>query len=143
MALDSSSTEFAVFLSDRQDKHTFPIWIGPLEATAIALQLNNIQTHRPMTHDLIQNILTTFGSKVERIEVVDLKSRIFYALIHISTGEEIIAVDARPSDAIALALTTDAPIYVSDVVLSKAEKIGTDPDDWLGRLKPEDFKSRA
>jgi bifunctional DNase/RNase len=133
---------------DLSNKTGLPIWIGPFEANAIAMKLKKIGSHRPMTHDLIHNILNTVESQVVKIIVNDLKENTYYALIHLlRRGEEII-IDSRPSDAIAIALAVNAPIFVSDQVIEKARTIDMEKDgdqlkEWLENLNPEDFKYKA
>jgi len=148
LTFDSTSNGFVVLLMDLSNKTGLPIWIGPFEANAIAMKLKKIGSHRPMTHDLIHNILNTLESRVVKIIVNDLKENTYYALIHlIRSGEEII-IDSRPSDAIAIALAVNAPIFVSDQVIEKArtidmEKEGDQLKEWLENLNPEDFKYKA
>jgi bifunctional DNase/RNase len=133
---------------DLSNRTGLPIWIGPFEANAIAMKLKKIGSHRPMTHDLIHNILNTVESRVVKIIVNDLKENTYYALIHLlRRGEEII-IDSRPSDAIAIALAVNAPIFVSDQVIEKARTIDMEKDgdqlkEWLENLNPEDFKFKA
>jgi bifunctional DNase/RNase len=140
-----------VILKDKQGERVLPIWVGIFEANAIALELEKIATPRPMTHDLIKNVLEAVDAKVEKIVVNDLRENTFFALIHLRMGEEEVTVDSRPSDAIALALRAGAPIFVDDDVVRRAktvEAVETAPkeaDDqeklkeWLENLKPEDF----
>jgi len=150
LTFDPSSNGFVVLLSDLENKHALPIWIGPFEANAIALKLKEVYSHRPMTHDLIRNILGLFRSKVVKIEVMDLRENTYYALIHIKAEGKEIAIDSRPSDAIAVALGAGAPIYVTEEVLSKAKTIELDKameedqlKEWLESLNSEDFKYKA
>lgn len=150
LTFDPSSNGFVVLLSDLENKHALPIWIGPFEANAIALKLKEVYSHRPMTHDLIRNILGLFRSKVVKIEVMDLRENTYYALIHIKAEGKEIAIDSRPSDAIAVALGAGAPIYVTEEVLSRAKTIDLDKameedqlKEWLESLNSEDFKYKA
>lgn len=144
LTFDPSSNGFALLLSDLENKHALPIWIGPFEANVIALKLKNIHSHRPMTHDLLRNILKMFKSEIVKIEVMDLRDNTYYALIHIKADGKEITIDSRPSDAIAVALGADAPIYVTEEVLSKAKTIKLDQlEEWLQSLNPEDFKYKA
>ena len=115
-----------VILRDKDGQKVLPIWVGIFEANAIALKLENIDTPRPMTHDLLQSIINDAGQHVARIVITELKESTFYASIHLAgpTGERII--DSRPSDAIALALRSSAPIYVDESVLSQAQTISLD-----------------
>lgn len=115
------------------------IWIGAVEASAIAAELEKVSLERPMTHDLMKTVLARAGVKVDRVEVTDYKDHAFYAVIHFTQGKKAIAVDARPSDAIALALRTGAPIRVAEEVLARhgngAAQSPPPPDDldmWSG-----------
>jgi uncharacterized protein len=148
LTFDSTSNGFVVLLMDLSNKTGLPIWIGPFEANAIAMKLKKIGSHRPMTHDLIHNILNTVESRVVKIIVNDLKENTYYALIHLMRRGEEIIIDSRPSDAIAIALAVDAPIFVSDQVIEKArtidmEKEGDQLKEWLENLNPDDFKYKA
>jgi hypothetical protein len=133
---------------DLANKTGLPIWIGPFEANAIAMKLKKIGSQRPMTHDLIHSILNNLESKVIKIVVNDLKENTYYALIYLSRKGDEIVIDSRPSDAIAIALAVDAPIFVSDQVIEKAktidmEKEGDQLKEWLENLNPDDFKYKA
>ena len=136
-----------IILRDREGERVLPIWVGVFEANAIALQIENISTPRPMTHDLLRNVLADLNASVQRIVVSDLKDNTFYALIYVLCGEEVIAIDARPSDAIALALRTQAPIYVEEYVIDHAKSVDFSPDKtdsnrlqrWLESLDPEEL----
>jgi uncharacterized protein len=148
LALDPVSNMPIIILRDEEEKRSLPIWVGIFEANAIALELEKITTPRPMTHDLIKNIVESVDAKVEKIVVNDLRDNTFFALIHLRLGEEEITVDSRPSDAIALALRVGAPIFVDDDVVRRAKSVEVAPkesDDqeklkeWLENLKPEDF----
>ncbi len=148
LALDPVSNMPIIILRDEEEKRSLPIWVGIFEANAIALELEKISTPRPMTHDLIKNILESVEAKVEKIVVNDLRDNTFFALIHLRLGEEEITVDSRPSDAIAVALRVGAPILVDEDVVRRAKSVEIAPkesDDqeklkeWLQNLKPEDF----
>ena len=136
-----------VILKDSEGDRVLPIWVGIFEANAIALQIENIASPRPMTHDLIRNIITDLNGRVERVVVSDLKENTFYAVIHLDVSGARIAIDARPSDAIAIALRTASPILVDDAVISDAETgdFSTERTDtarlqkWLESLDPEDL----
>ncbi len=150
LTFDPSSNGFVVLLSDLENMYALPIWIGPFEANAIALKLKNVYSPRPMTHDLIRNIVSLFQSEILKIEVMDLRDKTFYALIHFKTEGKEVTIDSRPSDAIAVALAAGAPIYVTEQVLSKAKTIELDKDmeedqlkEFLESLNPEDFKYKA
>ena len=148
LTFDSTSNGFVVLLMDLSNKTGLPIWIGPFEANAIAMKLKKIGAHRPMTHDLIHSILSTLESQVVKIVVNDLKENTYYALIHLNRRGEEIIIDSRPSDAIAIALAVDAPIFVSEHVIEQAqtidmEKEGDQLKEWLENLSPDDFKYKA
>jgi bifunctional DNase/RNase len=153
LALDPLSNLPIIILRDEEEKRSLPIWIGIYEANAIALELEKIETPRPMTHDLIKNILDTIEARVQKIVVTDLKENTFYAVLHLQVGSTEYTVDSRPSDAIALALRVGAPIYVDEEVVRKAKSLevgkeaeavkADDPDrlrEWLQNIKPEDFE---
>ena len=136
-----------VILKDQDSQRVLPIWVGVFEANAIALQIENISTPRPMTHDLLRNVIEDLKATVEKIVVCDLQDNTFYALIHLRVDGKIVAVDARPSDAIALALRVRAPIYAEDTVIDNAKTLDFSPDKadserltkWLDSLDPEDL----
>ena len=136
-----------VILHDGQEKRVLPIWVGVFEANAIALQIENVHTPRPMTHDLLRNVISDLQATVERIVVCDVKDNTFFALIHLHTAAGHVAIDARPSDAIALALRTRAPILVEEHVIENAKMVdvthakvdGERLHQWLESLDPEDL----
>ena len=136
-----------VILRDQDGQRVLPIWVGIFEANAIALQIENIPTPRPMTHDLLRNIIQDLKASVQKIVVCDLQENTFYALIYLSLAGSTVAIDARPSDAIALALRTRAPIFVEDSVIDNAKTVtvSSDKNDaerlhkWLESLDPEDL----
>jgi bifunctional DNase/RNase len=136
-----------VILKDKEGDRVLPIWVGIFEANAIALQIENIATPRPMTHDLLRNIITDLQGQVDRVVVSDLKENTFYAIVHLTVRGERVAVDARPSDAIALALRTRAPILVEETVIENAKTVDfaserADNDrlqKWLESLDPEEL----
>lgn len=110
-----------VILRDAEDRSFLPIWVGVFEANAIALQLEGVRTPRPMTHDLLRQTITQLDGRVERIVITRLHENTFYAEIHLSVGGRPVVVDSRPSDAIALALRTSAPVFVEESVLEKSQ----------------------
>lgn len=120
VTLDTSTNRFVVILRDDVNKRWLPIVVGSAEAQAIALQLENIDPPRPLTHDLMKNLLDTIGIQISKIIVNDLRENTYYAVIDLSTNGEKREVDARPSDAIALALRTNSPIFVNEDVMKKA-----------------------
>lgn len=147
LMMDPVTNSPIVILQDIEKNTLLPIWVGIFEANAIALQIERVDTPRPMTHDLLKNVLVHFGATVERIVVTQLKDNTFFALIHLDQEGEPLIIDSRPSDAIALALRTDAPIYVTEEVIQSSRNItldkeNLDPDqvkEWLENLKPEDL----
>ncbi len=125
-----------IILRDGDGGRILPIWVGVFEANAIALQMENVQTPRPMTHDLLKNVIEDLSAAVERIVVTDLKENTFYAVIHLRTDGKGVVVDARPSDAIALALRAGAPIYVEETVIESARSVEASKDSMdVGRLQ--------
>jgi bifunctional DNase/RNase len=136
-----------VILKDAQGDRVLPIWVGIFEANAIALQIENIATPRPMTHDLLRNVITDLEGQVERVVVSDLKDNTFYALIHLTVRGEHVTIDARPSDAIALALRTRSPILVEETVIDNAKTVDFTADradnerlqKWLESLDPDEL----
>lgn len=122
LVMDPQSNTPILILKDPQSDLSLPIWIGLLEATAIATELEKIKFPRPMTHDLIKVIFEYLQVTVERIEVSDLKDNTYFALVYLRNGDEVKPIDARPSDAIAIALRANAPIFVNEEVLVKFQK---------------------
>jgi bifunctional DNase/RNase len=117
-----SNTPILILKSDENDQ-VIPIWIGLLEATAIATSLKNIHFDRPMTHDLFLNFVGLTGTTVTSVEVCDIRDSTFYAKINFSSSEASFSLDSRPSDAIAIALRADAPIFVDEMVFLKSNKM--------------------
>lgn len=136
-----------VILKDKLGERVLPIWVGVPEANAIALQIENVATPRPMTHDLLRNIIADLEGRVDRVVVSDLKDNTYFAVIHLTVRGERVAVDARPSDAIALALRTRSPILVEEAVIDSAKSTDftSEPADserlqkWLESLDPEEL----
>ena len=151
--MDPVTNSPIVILKEIEGDQTLPIWIGLLEATAIASEIEGVTFSRPMTHDLLKNILDKTDTKVKRIEICDLKDNTYYAIIHVTSKGKALSIDSRPSDALAIALRTRAPIFVSDEVLKKSKQIeasaegvpedktekGKKWQDVLEKLGPEDF----
>src|SRR5437016_1560348 len=123
LMLDPVTNMPIIILSDMEGQRILPIWVGFFEANAIALQMENVNTPRPMTHDLMKNILEGLNVSVKKILVNNLSDNTFYALIYIEANGEMLAIDSRPSDAIALALRVKSPIFVDEEVISKAKNI--------------------
>ncbi len=147
IALDPITNMPIVILKDPEDRRALPIWVGIFEANAIALELEKVSTPRPMTHDLLKNILEGLGITVQQVIVNDLKENTFYATIELNHNGSVVTIDSRPSDAIALALRANAPIFVTEKVVSQAKNIEVSEEkedtdrwkEWLENLKPEDF----
>jgi len=151
LTIDPFTSMPIIILKDLEEKCALPIWIGLIEASAIATELEQIRLTRPMTHDLLKNILDAMDVKVERVLVHDLADNTFYAKVEMIHQGKKIEMDARPSDAIAIALRMKSPIYVAKKVIDKSRKIdlskeGTDEQSrkqkWteiLENLSPEDF----
>ena len=151
LTVDPLTNSPIVILKEEKGEKTLPIWIGLLEATAIASELEGIQFSRPMTHDLLKNIIELIDVKVNKIEVCDLKNNTYYALIHMEHKGKEMTIDARPSDALALSLRMKAPIFVAEEVIQQSQKIDlqAEPEDkseqgkkWqeiLEKLNPDDF----
>ena len=138
--------QHVVILKEKEAERYLPIWIGINEANAIALRITGITPERPITHDLLVNILGAVDVTVDRIVVTSLSNDVFFARIVAKTNGSSLVVDARPSDAIALALRTEAPIFVAQSVLDQAQTISPDGEDqdeklkkWFEQLGPEDM----
>jgi bifunctional DNase/RNase len=151
LTIDPASNTPIIILKSDKDDQAIPIWIGLLEATSIAYTLQDIKFDRPMTHDLFKNFTDLIDISIEKVEVCDLKDNTFYAKIHFIYEKGNFSMDARPSDAIALALRYNAPIYVDDGVIEKSKMSDTHAEavdnteegkkwaDYLEKLSPEDF----
>ena len=136
-----------VILRETDSEAVLPIWVGVYEANAIALEIEKVSTPRPMTHDLLKNLLIGLETTVRKVVVTELKDDTFYAVIWLDRGGEIVSIDSRPSDALALALRMDCPIYVEEEVL-KNSKLATSASDrvssddlrrWLENLGEDDL----
>jgi len=147
LMLDPVTNMPIVILKDVNGNSVLPIWVGIYEANAIALEIEKVTTPRPMTHDLIKNLLVGLGAQVHKVVVTELRDDTFYALIWLERDGQVISIDSRPSDALALALRTDSPIYVEEDVL-KNSKISSAASDkvsneelrkWLENLGDEDM----
>jgi bifunctional DNase/RNase len=136
-----------VVLKDVSGNAILPIWVGIYEANAIALEIEKVTTPRPMTHDLIKILLLGMNTSMRKVVVSDLKDDTFYAVIWLERDGELMSVDSRPSDALALALRLDCPIYVDDSVLKSSKMVSTVTDRvnneelrrWLENLNDEDL----
>jgi bifunctional DNase/RNase len=151
LTIDPLTNSPIMILKDLEGDKTVPIWIGLLEATAIASELENIKFSRPMTHDLMKNLMDQLGVKLAKVEICDLRDNTFFALMYMILQGKEFSVDARPSDAIALALRAEAPIYVEEEVIQKSKDVdlgskeeiqseeGKKWTEILESLSPEDF----
>jgi len=146
VALDQQMNP-VVLLVDQPETMALPIWIGQTEATAIAMELQGVRPPRPMTHDLLRSVLTELKVSVSRIVVTDVRDNTYFAEIHVASNGNALVIDSRPSDAIALALRMEAPIYVEEKVAAQAIQLkksfdDVDMEEWrkfLDRVKPSDF----
>jgi len=147
LMIDPVSNMPIIVLKDSQSETVLPIWVGIFEANAIAMQLENIDSPRSMTHDLLKNVITGLAASIESVVITDLKDNTFFATIHLSHDGSSLTVDARPSDAMALALRAEAPIFVDQMVLDKSaatDETGAPEETerlrrWLESVDPEEL----
>jgi uncharacterized protein len=140
LMMDPSSGTPIIILKDVNSETMLPIWVGAFEANAIALEIEKISPQRPMTHDLLRNIILEMGASVERVIVTDLRDNTFFAVIVMrSRGGEAIMIDARPSDAIALALRADCPIYVNEEVIRASRNTVSGSEEESGSSGEEEW----
>jgi len=136
-----------IILRDDTNERVLPIWVGPVEANAIALQVENVSTPRPMTHDLLRHVMAELGGRLTRVIIHDLKDSTFYAFLEVERDGERILIDARPSDALALSLRSKVPIFVNVSVFEHARGADVAPQQvdqerlqrWLESLDPDDL----
>jgi bifunctional DNase/RNase len=148
--IEIPSNKPILLLKEENGNRYLPIWIGPYEASAIALELSNIKTPRPMTHDLIMNIINNLKISIDNIEITDIKDNTFYATINLkNTDSKVVKIDSRPSDAIATAVRSKCDIFVKEHVLKsgglKIQSIDEEVSkfkDFLDHIEPDDFKSK-
>ena len=151
LTLDPLTNMPIIILKDLLSEKALPIWVGYFEANAIALEIEKINTPRPMTHDLLRNMISSLQAKVKHVLISDLQDNTFFAVISIIQNGSDMTIDSRPSDAIALALRTKSPIFVEEKVIEAAKKLDLpDPNkiqneekqqwkDWITSIKPQDF----
>ncbi|MBU0502502.1 MAG: bifunctional nuclease family protein [Candidatus Margulisbacteria bacterium] len=147
LGFDPRNMSPLVLLRDHDELNFLPIWIGIFEAAAIAMELQNVKPPRPMTHDLLKNAITDLGAKLHRIVINDMKEGTFFATVEVDKDGKLIKLDARPSDAIALAVRAHVPIMVSEVVMMQAKLVNAEKDaeetqkfkEFIENMKPEDF----
>jgi bifunctional DNase/RNase len=150
LGLDRSSNTPVVILRERDGTRVLPIWIGPAEASAIAMEMQGLRPPRPMTHDLLKSAIVGLGASVRRICISSVKDKTYYAEVWLSRDDHVFQLDARPSDSIALALRVQAPIFTDDSLLEDSgDGAAVDPPDpaidaerlraWLEKMDPQDF----
>lgn len=152
LGLDRATNTPVVILQEKDGERVLPIWIGPAEASAIAMELAGVKFARPLTHDLVKQIVVGLGADVQRVLISQVKENTYYAELHLSRGDQVVHVDARPSDSIAVALRCKAPIFTQDTLLEltavdtvepfspEGEEVDTESlRSYLEKLNPEDF----
>ena len=158
LGLDSSTQSYVVILQEKGGQRLLPIWIGQPEAESIVMQMHNVKRVRPLTHDLCKSLILGLGGALQKVHITRVEKNTYYAELHISRNGDVVQVDARPSDSIAIALRLSAPIYAAESLLSdvqieestEAFEIETPPPsaaelnaeqlkEYLERLRPEDF----
>ena len=148
LMMDPSTNMPIVVLKDVASDTVMPIWVGIFEANAIALEIEKLAAPRPMTHDLMKNLVNYLNGRLERVVITEIKDDTFHAVLWLRQGEDLVAIDARPSDAIALALRVDCPIFVSETVMQTAKLNTSGPPEgptaeqlraWLEGLNDEDL----
>lgn len=147
--LDVVTNQPVIILKDTVASRFLPIWIGQFEATAILMEIQGVKPSRPLTHDLLKSVIGDLHAEVKQIVISDLRDGTFYAQIHILSNSTSLMIDARPSDAIALAVRVRAPIFADETVLEKAAVFSEEGEDevvdrfreFLDNIEPEDFKN--
>jgi len=148
LMMDPATNMPIVVLKDVASETVMPIWVGIFEANAIAIEIEKVSAPRPMTHDLTRNLIHNLNARLERVVITELKDDTFLAVLFLKQGDEPLAIDVRPSDAIALALRADCPIYVSEQVMQTAKLNTSGPPEgptaeqlrgWLEGLNDEDL----
>ncbi len=147
LMIDPVTSMPIIVLREEAGDRVLPIWVGPYEANAIAMQIENVATPRPMTHDLLRNVIEDLEGRVQKVVVTELRDNTFFAVLHLNVRGEPVLVDARPSDAIALALRTKAPIFVEEDVIDNARTLEGTPDrsdtdrlqKWLESLDSDEL----
>ena len=149
IALDTRSGSPIVVLHDLENKKALPIWIGSAEASAIIRKIEKLAVARPMTHDLVVDVVDKTGYTVDRVEINDVEEETYFATIFLTKEEEVIEIDSRPSDAIAIAMRAEAPIFVTEKVLmdgavstesARDEEVAEEFKDFIKSVKPSDFE---
>jgi uncharacterized protein len=137
LLFDPRSNMYILLLKELEGTGTLPIWIGKPEADSIALALGKVATPRPLTHDLVKNLIDGLKMRITKIVVTEIIDNTYYAMLHVTDGRKDTLVDSRPSDAVAISLRVNAPIFVEESILST--KTADELDEWLKNLRPEDF----
>lgn len=137
LMFDPYNNAYIIILRGEEQGDVLPIWVGKAEASAISFALENIVAPRPMTHDLLKSFMDLFDAKVISVVITDLSENTYYAKIHLLYQDSEFSIDSRPSDAIAIALRADAPVFANEAVMKK--QTTEDLEQWLENLKPEDF----
>ena len=147
LGFDPRNLSPLVLLRDHEEMNFLPIWIGIFEAAAIAMELQNVKPPRPMTHDLMINFVQSLGGVLKRVLISDVKEGTFFAVVEVEKDGKTLKLDARPSDAIALAVRAHVPVFVSEMVMMQAKLVNAEKDeeetkkfkDFIQNMKPEDF----
>jgi len=151
LGLDQNTNSPVVLLKERDGERVLPIWIGPAEASAIAMELQGVKAQRPMTHDLLKHVILGLGGELRRVTITNVRDNTYFAELLIRRDEQMVQVDARPSDSIALALRLNAPIFTNDELLERSSIETVESSDapepldadqlkaYLENLDPEDF----
>jgi bifunctional DNase/RNase len=137
LAIDERTHTPVVLLKEKEGSRMLPIWIGPSEASAIAIQLTGRQFQRPLTHDLLKSVIEGLEARVPKIAIIDLREKTYYAKVYLERGQEVLVIDARPSDCIALALRTGSPIFVREELLRDEDMEDMPPDESMQRLQKQ------
>ncbi|MGH7701425.1 MAG: bifunctional nuclease family protein [Gemmatimonadales bacterium] len=143
LGLDRTTNTPVVILQEQQGERVLPIWIGPAEASAIAMELAGVKFSRPLTHDLLKQVIVGLGADLRKVIITQVKDNTYYAELHIYRGDAVIQIDARPSDSIAVALRLKAPIFTSDnlLELTSIETTDVTPEPGAGGTEPLDADS--
>lgn len=137
LLFDPRSNMYILLLKEIDGNGTLPIWIGKPEADSIALALGRVDTPRPLTHDLVKNIIDGLKIKITKMIVTEIRDNTYFAVLCLNDGKKETLIDSRPSDAVAVALRVNAPIFVRDNILE--QRSSDELEEWLKNLKPEDF----
>ena len=139
LMMDPTANTPIVILKEVNGESMLPIWVGAFEANAIAVEIEKLATQRPMTHDLLKNVVCELGASVKRVVITDLIDSTFFAVIEMTRNGEVLVIDSRPSDAIALALRVDCPIYVKDEVIKSSNSSVTENEQSQADQWPDDL----